>query len=473
MDESCQPGETQVSDKSDRQECEGSNCGCGPAAEITPLGINIGRREFLAIAGVGSAATVLANSPANAVAGPFEEKDFEQLVPRDKKLNPDWVKALTDRGKPEVYREAELNWVGMPVGGIGCGQLYLGGDGRLWYWDISTVVTTTDYAAKIWAGPHYEHPMKPDPVVTQGFAIRVESGGKSVTKSLDRTGFASVGFRGEYPIGRVSYRDPAVPVEVDLEAFSPFIPLNVDDSSIPATVFAFTLKNTGQDEVKVSLAGWLENAVCRGGDGGLDLNRRNQVVSTSRNSTTLLSSVERGKAPEAGRPDVVYADFEGKDYAGWKVEGEAFANSPSRADNGKLYEELEAFQGKGLVNSSRRRNNEDSVAADKYTGKLTSPEFTIEHKFIRFLIGGGGEIDVLGLRLIVDGKVVHRAAGRNAGKLRPEVFDVREFLGKKAHLEIIDQAKDGWGIRPSTRSSSPTVPSTTHPATSRASARWA
>ena len=31
-------------------------------------------------------------SDGQAVAGPFEEKDFEQLVPRDKKLDPEWVR---------------------------------------------------------------------------------------------------------------------------------------------------------------------------------------------------------------------------------------------------------------------------------------------------------------------------------------------------------------------------------------------
>jgi uncharacterized protein (DUF608 family) len=434
-----------VSDKIDRRDCADSHCGCGPTADVTPLGINIGRREFLTIAGLGAAATILPNSASNAVAGPFEEKDFEQIVPRDKKLSPEWIKKLTEPGEPEVYRDAELNWIGMPIGGIGCGQLYLGGDGRLWYWDVATVVTTTDYAGKIWAGPHYEHPMKPEPVVAQGFAIRVEGPEKAVAKTLDKNGFKSVGFRGEYPIGRVSYRDEAVPVEVDLEAFSPFIPLDMDDSSIPATVFAFTVKNTSEAEVKVTLGGWLENAVCRTGDGGLNLKRRNQIVHGAKECTTLLGTIERGEVEQAHRPDIVFADFEGKDYAGWKVEGEAFADSPSRADNGKLYEELAGFEGEGLVNSSRRRAGEDSVAADRYTGKLTSPVFTIERKFIRFLIGGGGELDILGLRLIVDGKTVRQAAGHNAGKLRREVFDVREFAGKTAHFEVLDEAKGGWG----------------------------
>ena len=70
------------------------------------------------------------------MAGPFTREDFDHLVPADKKLSPDWVKSLFARGTPEVLRGSELKFVGMPVGGIGAGQLYLGGDGRLWHWDI-------------------------------------------------------------------------------------------------------------------------------------------------------------------------------------------------------------------------------------------------------------------------------------------------------------------------------------------------
>ena len=71
----------------------------------------------------------------------------------------------------------------MPVGGIACGQLYLGGDGRLWYWDIFTSATTTDYQSKIWAGPHYETPLHAKAKVEQGFAIRIKEGEAAWTRA--------------------------------------------------------------------------------------------------------------------------------------------------------------------------------------------------------------------------------------------------------------------------------------------------
>ena len=56
------------------------------------------------------------------------------------KVFPDsFPNVLTAQGKPLVYtrkNSANFEYIGLPVGGIGAGQLYLGGDGQLWFWDI-------------------------------------------------------------------------------------------------------------------------------------------------------------------------------------------------------------------------------------------------------------------------------------------------------------------------------------------------
>jgi uncharacterized protein (DUF608 family) len=143
----------------------------------------------------------------------------------------------------------------MPVGGICAGQLYLGGDGKLWHWDIFNKVTRT-------GAEHYADPPQPKTPLEQGFALQISTGSRSQTRALDHTGWREVEFCGEYPIGFVEYSDPETPVRVSLEAFSPFIPLNPEDSALPATVMRFTVRNTGDETVTAELAGWLENAVC-------------------------------------------------------------------------------------------------------------------------------------------------------------------------------------------------------------------
>ena len=74
--------------------------------------------------------------------------------------------------------------------------------------------------------------------------------------------FDDISFRGEYPISKITYKSRDLPVEVQLEAFSPFIPGELDKSSNPATILSYKLKNNSSDPVSGSLSGWLENAIC-------------------------------------------------------------------------------------------------------------------------------------------------------------------------------------------------------------------
>ena len=241
----------------------------------------IPRRDFLKLSALTTTGLIFTRLPA--MAGPFPREDFEHLVPADKKLSPEWVKSLFARGTPEILRGGDFKYVGMPVGGIGAGQLYLGGDGRLWHWDIFNQFIFTG------AG-HYAKPMIPSSPLVQNFSLKLGD----IIIPLDREGFSDVSFRGEYPIGVVNYADANVPLAVKLEAFSPFIPLNTDDSSLPATVFQFTVRNTSAATVEATLAGELENGVGlfhRPGGGVL----RNRFVQ-AKGATLLLCSAESDAA---------------------------------------------------------------------------------------------------------------------------------------------------------------------------------
>lgn len=50
-------------------------------------------------------------------------------------------------------------------------------------------------------------------------------------------------------------------VQVSLEAFTPFIPLNADDSGIPGAYFQCKVKNPGRERVEVSITGSMNNSV--------------------------------------------------------------------------------------------------------------------------------------------------------------------------------------------------------------------
>lgn len=140
------------------------------------------------------------------------------------------------------------------------------------------------------------------------------------------------------------------------------------------------------------------------------------------------------------RPDLLVADFEGDNYGGWKATGSAFGDRPAR---GTLPDQMAVggFMGKGLVNSY--------LGGDKSTGTLTSPEFTVERKFLSFLIGGGQDVKTA-MHLVVGGKVVRSASGPNdkpggSERLDWQSWDVAEFEGKPATVRIVDEATGGWG----------------------------
>jgi non-lysosomal glucosylceramidase len=360
---------------------------------------------------------------------PAQELRKDHLVPVDKKLDPAWVKALYEKGAPRVYRGEELVPIGMPVGGIGAGHVYLGGDGRLRHWAVFNKHVNTGYGHRCY------RKWQPEARIEQGFALRVVTGRRAVIRRLDANGVKDVRFVGEYPIAAVEYRDPALGVDVTMKAFSPFIPLNAADSGLPATVLRFTLRNTGRRKVEATLAGWLENAV-------LFHNRQStqvQAISTvsRRDGMTWVGlAAKPAPAPAVVRKAVVFADFEGTDYGEWKVEGKAFGKGPVRGTL-PFQQTVSGFRGKGLVNTY--------LGKDGPHGKLTSPAFTIERPFINFLVGGGNDAGKTCINLVVGGEVVRTATGRRVERLIPHVWSVRPFAGKKAHIEIVDRASGPWG----------------------------
>jgi len=135
------------------------------------------------------------------------------------------------------------------------------------------------------------------------------------------------------------------------------------------------------------------------------------------------------------RPDILFEDFEGG-FEKWEVEGSAFGKSPA---HGALPDQinLSGFLGQGFANSHHGGENAQ--------GTLRSKPFTIERNFIRFLIGGGSS-GALQIRLLVDGRTVRATtSAREDGRLRPASWNVREFVGHTAQIEIADRKKTNFG----------------------------
>jgi uncharacterized protein (DUF608 family) len=277
---------------------------------------HISRRNFIRKSGITLASGLLASRiPAMAkTAYPPSVQQATDGIPVDKNLDPAWVKSLYERGVSTVYAKSrnELRYIGMPVGGINAGGVYLGGDGRLWLWDIFNAnregvesklvkwnlqTVRNGYGSR--EGACYLEPAQNIRPLEQGFAFRFEYNGQTTVKSLREYDWDEILFEAGYPVATVRYIDKLLPVEITLHAYSPFIPLNEDDSELPATILSFTFKNTGTAALKVSIAGWLENktgihSVNEIGDyfGNIVCRRNNKTV-----QQTGLAAVDESLTP--------------------------------------------------------------------------------------------------------------------------------------------------------------------------------
>ncbi len=410
--------------------------------------MTIGRRSFLKTTGLaiggGAWIAMCARTDADVM------DDYRRLVPADKGLSPEWVRSLTARGEPAVYTDPRaLEHIGMPVGGLFTGTLYLGGDGRLWYWDVFNLdregisprnVKYKGRGVNTRNGANYISPAARIYPFEQNFGIRIDGR----LRTLDADGFASVSFKGQYPIGQVAYADDDCPVTVALEAYSPFIPLNTADSSLPATVMSFTVKNTSSKPVTAEVAGWMANPICLY-HRNLVGQRKNDVVK-DKGITILRCSAEATREKVADpRPDILFADFEKEGYGEWTTTGTAFGKGPVKMKDIPAYQGNVGGEGERVVNSHATAPGADVGEKDGHTGTLTSPEFTIQRKHIKMLIGGGGHTGRTCVNLLVDGKVVQSLPGHDNNRMRWKSFAVAQLEGKKARLQFVDEVSGGWG----------------------------
>ena len=138
----------------------------------------------------------------------------------------------------------------------------------------------------------------------------------------------------------------------------------------------------------------------------------------------------------AGISGVQFENFESTEYANWTIEGTAFGSAPA---NGTLngQQEVSGFLGSYLVNSFN--------GGDASKGKLTSNQFTITKPFINFLISGGNHNNLTCINLLINGQIVRTATGDNSELLKWFGWDVAEYIGQPAVLQIIDNFSGSWG----------------------------
>lgn len=162
----------------------------------------------------------------------------------------------------ELTPEARV--AAFPLGGIGTGNVSIGARGELRDWELANRPAKgatnpyTFFAIRVAAAgaapiarvleAQHRAPHEAD----QGYPVGAVGG-------LPR--FADARMRGDYPLLELDLLDPALPVDVTLTAFTPFVPLDADDSGIPGAVLRYRVRNSGAEPLEVAIAGSLSNLV--------------------------------------------------------------------------------------------------------------------------------------------------------------------------------------------------------------------
>jgi len=163
-------------------------------------------------------------------------------------------KDTSGRAYNSAYSGDHLNRVAFPIGGIGAGMFCLEGTGAISHMSVrntmdffnepcmfaAVAVKGEENTAKILEGPVPDWKTFGGPNTGNGL------GGTSY--GFPR--FREVSFQARFPFGFVTLSDENMPLDVEITGWSPFIPGNADDASLPVGALEYRFKNSSQESVE-------------------------------------------------------------------------------------------------------------------------------------------------------------------------------------------------------------------------------
>jgi uncharacterized protein (DUF608 family) len=260
------------------------------------------RREFLVTTSTAALAAAVPATPGqqdssalNAGAAPVAAKP------------PYSTEELLQSGPQRTFSGDKAAQVAMPVGGIGSGCICLNGYGGLQDFSIRNRPSTT-------ALPEGYSPSH------AAFAILHIKGASPVTKLVEGPfpalkiydqglqgegyrrggfeGFPRFGkcvFKGEYPFGEAVISDAAIPLQVTVTGWNPFIPLDDKNSGMPCVILEYGLQNTSSQSVEYELSYHLSHLAS--GCGEDQVASRNTVIPSR---GVFLHNAEKANAEDFG-----------------------------------------------------------------------------------------------------------------------------------------------------------------------------
>jgi len=240
------------------------------------------RREFLvntSSAALGAAVPIGATPPVSATQTPHAQSTAEAPYALDDLLRD---------GPQRTFTRDTATQVAIPIGGIGAGCVCLNGYGGLQDFSIWNHPATTALpegfapSKAAFAILHIKKPVAITKLVEGPFPVL-----KIFDQGLQGEGYRRGGFegfprfekcevKGEYPFGEAKISDSSVPLQVTINAWNPFIPLDDKNSGIPCAILEYTLYNSSQETVEYEFSYHLSHLAP--GCGKDDANSRNTVL---------------------------------------------------------------------------------------------------------------------------------------------------------------------------------------------------
>jgi non-lysosomal glucosylceramidase len=202
-------------------------------------------------------------------------KDFNNAVEEKARMIPYPGETLRAAYARREYVGADLAEIAFPIGGIGTGCISITGKGELVDWEIFnrpnksyrprhtffSIVANEAGAEPVFrilegrlSPAHSRHLTRYD--------ISGAAPSLGFTAGLPR--MESTTFWSEFPFCNVRYCDSKLPVQVELEAFNPFIPGNELDSSLPVAMFLVHVTNPKSTRCDACVAFSMENISSHG-----------------------------------------------------------------------------------------------------------------------------------------------------------------------------------------------------------------
>ena len=160
---------------------------------------------------------------------------------------------MSKRAYNTTYRREHLNYVAFPLGGLGAGMFCIEGSGQFSHVSLRHRPEVANdakfFAALCVKGRRPVARVLEGPVPRWKVFSRAGAGNGSVFWHAGLPRCAEAEFAARFPFATVTLRDRRLGVQVELAAWSPFVPGDADASSLPVAALEYRFTNSGPKAV--------------------------------------------------------------------------------------------------------------------------------------------------------------------------------------------------------------------------------